>query len=176
MKSYLRIQLLFCTLVILFLSACAAPRKDYNDGYDFRSFLWSKYVLLYYTGNPQPIEEVSVVSYTTSLILHGVEDGKGEPIKPFRVESQKGQMTAGPSQLHFAPGTYTFTFGYRVSENNFTSWSKQNISKTLTLKAGDVQHFIFDYGRQSWSLSVKDGSSALPELKRDFLEIVKAKS
>jgi hypothetical protein len=169
------VKRLFVYAVISFsLVGCATKTGTYTDGVSVGR-LYSKKVSLFYAGEVRPFEDIAVLSLDTALIVKSIKDSAGNSVSAISEKSQNGLYSTGRRQWHLLPGAYTFVVGYNYSDGNIRSSSTQDLVEKIVLEKGQAKHLNLFFGGRSWSMTVTDGSAALPTLKEDFDLVMKAK-
>ena len=148
----------------LLLGGCAS--YDYTDAPPTLGVLYSKYLVIGYPGDIQPINEVGVVTTDGLIQIHSVD---GKSVNTLRRMKESGFYSGGRYQLHLLPGTHTLGMGFHDDRGGPSkSWSTSDITKVIEIKAGSVVHLSKWESGYRWGANINDGAAALPTITADF--------
>jgi len=149
------------------LLGCAS--YNYTDAPPTLGMMYSKYAYLGYEGEPKPIEDVGIVTTDGLIKISSVD---GYPVSGYKVLKTSGMYSGGRYQLHLLPGVHTLTMGFSDNRGGGSrSWSTSDITKTISLRKGQVIHLSLSGDGRSWTAKESDGSSALAVITSDFKEL-----
>jgi len=153
------------------LAACAS--NNYTDAPPTMGAMYSRYAHMGYAGDLQPIEDVGIVTTDGLVKVHSVD---GQPSSSHKVLKTSGFYAGGRYQLHLLPGTHVLGLGFSDDRGGPSrSWSTSSVTKTVSIKKGQVIHLSLSQDGKTWTARESDGSSALAAITSDFRELVKGR-
>lgn len=166
----MKVKLITAALIaVSLLSGCAS--NSYTDAPPTLGVMYSKYAYLGYSGDPQPIENVGIVT-TDGLIK--IKQIDGDAIEQFQVYKTSGLYSGGRFQLHLLPGNHTLTMGFHDDRGSGTiAWSTMDVTKTFTIEKGQILHIsVVNQGRH-WDANVTEGAKDRAAIESDFASLSK---
>jgi hypothetical protein len=153
------------------LVGCAS--YDYTDAPPTLGGMYSRYAYIGYSGEVKPMEEVGVVTTDGLIKIHAVN---GQSTAGYKVLKTSGMYSGGRYQLHLLPGTHALTMGFSDDRGGPSkSWSTSDLTKSISIKKGQVIHLSLSRDGKSWTAKESDGISALPTIASDFKDLAKSK-
>src|SRR6218665_3172792 len=143
-KSIMKTKMATLFGAVLLVSGCSLPSTKYTDA-PYVGGMYSKRVLVTYSGDLRPISEVGVLTQDAVLQIRSVKRNN-TPVA-VRQFSEKGYLySTGRTQIHFAPGIYEVEFCFYQSSQYGTSWCTTTLSQTMRFVAGQVTHVEYSSG------------------------------
>ena len=162
----IRVIAALCFLPII-LIGCAS--YNYTDAPPAMGVMYSKYAVIGYIGDLRPIEDVGIVTTDGLVKVKSVDD---QPVSLYRGFTSAGLYSGGRYQLHLLPGMHTVVLGFHDNRGNGSaSWSTSDVTKTFSMKKGQVVHFSLSQDGRTWNAKESDGGDALEAIASDFAEL-----
>ena len=162
-------KVLLALPLLMLLTACQTPNYNYSDAPPSLRGLYSKYVLIAYSGEIKEPSEVGIITIDTFIKVIKID---GKPVADYRLYKDSGFHPAGRFQLHLDPGLHSLEFGIDYSGDSIKIKSKENITAPFVIEAGDVIHLSFVDEGKTWTFKESDGSTDIDTIRKDFDELM----